>query len=138
MMNISARNQLAGKITSIEKGAVNAKIVVQLGEQSITSIITLSAVEDLALDVGSNVKAVIKSSSIMLMVGDAKISAQNQLNGKVKAIEKGAVNSHITVDVNGHSITSIVTISAVEDLNLAVGSDVKVIIKSSSVMLMAG
>ena len=136
-MNISARNQLSGKITFIEKGAVNAKVNVQLKEQSITSIITLSAVEDLALEVGSTVKAVIKSSSIMLLVGEAKISARNQLKGKVTAIEKGAVNSQITIDVDGQSVTSIVTISAVEDLNLAVGSTVKVIIKSSSVMLMA-
>ncbi len=136
-MNISARNQLSGKITSIEKGAVNTKVGVQLKEQSITSIITLSAVEDLALEVGSTVKAVIKSSSIMLLVGEAKISARNQLKGKVTAIEKGSVNSQITIDVDGQSVTSIVTISAVEDLNLAVGSDVKVIIKSSSVMLMA-
>jgi len=136
-MKISARNQLSGKVASIEKGAVNAKVVVQLGKQAITSIITLTAVEELSLDVSSEVKVVVKSSSIMLMVGDAKISARNQLAGKVTAIEKGAVNSQVTIDVDGQSITSIVTISAIEDLNLAVGSDVKVIIKSSSVMLMA-
>jgi len=136
-MKISARNQLSGKVASIDNGAVNAKVVVQLGKQTITSIITLTAVEELSLDVGSEVKVVVKSSSIMLMVGDAKISARNQIAGKVTAIEKGAVNSQVTIDVDGQSITSIVTISAIEDLNLAVGSDVKVIIKSSSVMLMA-
>ncbi|MFO1442113.1 TOBE domain-containing protein [Bacillus sp. Bva_UNVM-123] len=71
------------------------------------------------------------------MVGDAKISARNQLTGKVTAIEKGAVNTQVTVDIDGQAVTSVVTISAVEDLNLTVGSDVKVIIKSSSVMLVA-
>ncbi|WP_409970945.1 molybdopterin-binding protein [Bacillus sp. Bva_UNVM-123] len=136
-MKLSARNQLAGKITEIEKGAVNAKVTVQLGEQTITSIITITAVEDLALEVGSHVKAIVKSSSTMLMVGDAKISARNQLTGKVTAIEKGAVNTQVTVDIDGQAVTSVVTISAVEDLNLTVGSDVKVIIKSSSVMLVA-
>ncbi len=134
-MKISARNQLVGKITSIENGAVNAKVVVQLKEQTITSIITLTSVEELGLEVGSDVTAVIKSSETMLMVGDAKISARNQLKGKVTVINKGAVNSQVTVDVDGQPITSVVTISAVEDLGLAIGSEVKMIIKSSSIML---
>ena len=68
-MKISARNQLAGKIIDIKEGAVNAKVTLDIGGgKTITSIITMDSLKDLELMVGSQATAVIKSSSVMLMV----------------------------------------------------------------------
>lgn len=68
-MKLSARNQLKGKIAEIKEGAVNAKVVVQLnGGEKITSIITMDSLKELGLAVGSDVYAVIKSSSVMIAV----------------------------------------------------------------------
>ncbi|KWX79342.1 molybdenum-pterin-binding protein [Paenibacillus riograndensis] len=67
-MKISARNQFEGKVLSVEEGQVNAKIVVDTGGQQITSIISVEALRDLDLKEGSSVTAVIKASSVMLMV----------------------------------------------------------------------
>jgi len=66
-MALSARNQLAGTVVSIRKGAVNAEVVVALpGRQSIVSMITLESVKRLKLRKGARVKAVIKSSDVMI------------------------------------------------------------------------
>jgi molybdopterin-binding protein len=66
-MQISARNQLKGKVTSIKEGVVNAKVTIDIGhENQITSVITMEALQDLNITVGSDVIAIIKSSSVMI------------------------------------------------------------------------
>lgn len=66
-MKLSARNQLKGKIINIDEGDVTAKITVDIGnDNKITSTITVDAMKDLDLKVGSEVIAVIKSSSVMI------------------------------------------------------------------------
>ncbi|MGE9293143.1 MAG: TOBE domain-containing protein [Puniceicoccales bacterium] len=68
-MKISARNQLAGNVVSIEKGSVNSEVEIELsGGQKIVSIITNHAVESLGLTVGGVAVAIIKASSVMLGV----------------------------------------------------------------------
>ncbi|MGL4910926.1 MAG: TOBE domain-containing protein [Romboutsia sp.] len=67
-MKLSARNQLKGTVIEIVEGAVNAKVTVDIGGQTLTSIVTIDAVRELELSVGCEVKSVIKSSSVMLMV----------------------------------------------------------------------
>lgn len=68
-MKISARNTLAGKVVSIEEGAVNNEVVVELSEGvQVTSIITKKATADLGLTVGGEAFAIVKSSDVMLAV----------------------------------------------------------------------
>ncbi|MGP7818640.1 TOBE domain-containing protein [Niallia sp. 01092] len=67
-MKISARNQLTGKVVAVNEGAVNAKVDVELGEgKIITSIVSLDAVKELELTVGSEVTTLIKASNVLLM-----------------------------------------------------------------------
>ncbi|MDP4144225.1 MAG: TOBE domain-containing protein [Bacillota bacterium] len=67
-MKISARNQLTGKVVDIKEGAVNAKVVVDLGnDKLISSIISMDALNELEIKIGSEVTTVIKASSVMLM-----------------------------------------------------------------------
>jgi molybdopterin-binding protein len=65
-MRLSARNIITGTVTSIELGSVNAVVKVDIGGSTLTSVVTIDAVEELDLEVGSQVRAVIKSSSVML------------------------------------------------------------------------
>jgi molybdopterin-binding protein len=67
-MKLSARNVIRGTITEIDLGAVNAVIKVDIGATTLTSVITVAAVEELGLRIGSRVHAIIKSSSVMLAV----------------------------------------------------------------------
>ena len=67
-MKLSARNQLRGTIVGLEKGAVNARVKVDIGNDNrITASITNEAVENLELREGSEVTVVIKASDVMLM-----------------------------------------------------------------------
>ncbi|AQS88647.1 molybdenum-pterin-binding protein [Neoasaia chiangmaiensis NBRC 101099] len=64
-----------------------------------------------------------------------KLSARNQLKGRIVEIVKGATTSHIRIDVNGTVITSAITNEAVAELDLAVGKTAYAVIKASSVMV---
>jgi molybdopterin-binding protein len=65
-----------------------------------------------------------------------KISARNQIKGTVVSVTPGAVNATIKVDIGGGNvITSSITNEAVQDLSLASGDGVTVIVKSSDVMI---
>jgi len=67
-----------------------------------------------------------------------KLSARNQFKGKITSIKEGAVNAIVTIDIgNGNVITADITIAAVKDLGLAVGSEATAVVKSTSVMVMA-
>jgi molybdopterin-binding protein len=65
-----------------------------------------------------------------------RLSARNQLAGLVVAVVKGQTTAHVRVDIGGGKIvTSSITNEAVDDLALAVGDAVTVVIKSSDVMI---
>ena len=66
-MKISARNQLAGTVTSITPGAVNGQIKIAIGGGNIiTSSITEEAIADLGLQVGDPVTVLIKASDVLI------------------------------------------------------------------------
>ncbi|MGD0344169.1 MAG: TOBE domain-containing protein [Acidimicrobiales bacterium] len=66
-MRISARNQLPGTVVAVEKGAVMATVTVRLsGGEEVVAAITKDSVESLGIDVGDEVVAVIKSTSVMV------------------------------------------------------------------------
>ena len=65
-----------------------------------------------------------------------KLSARNQIRGRVVAVEKGQTTGHVRVDIgNGAVITSSITNEAIDDLQLKVGDDVTAVIKASDVMV---
>ena len=65
-----------------------------------------------------------------------KLSARNILKGKVTNVKKGAVAAQIAVDIGGGNvITSTITVDSADELGLAEGKEVSVIIKASEVIL---
>ena len=65
-----------------------------------------------------------------------KLSARNQLKGKVVAVVKGQTTAHVRIDIgNGIVITSSITNEAIDDLGLAVGDEAIAIIKASDVLI---
>lgn len=66
---ISARNQLHGRVIALEVDGVMAEVRVQVGDQELVSIITRSSAERLRLGVGDQVFALIKSTEIMIGKG---------------------------------------------------------------------
>ena len=65
-----------------------------------------------------------------------KLSARNQLPGKVLHVRKGQTTAHFRIDIgNGVVITSSITNEAVDDLSIAEGDEVIAVIKASDVMV---
>ena len=65
-----------------------------------------------------------------------KLSARNQLNGKVVGVELGAVMANVKIEVSEPGvITAVITKESVEKLGLAEGDDVAAIIKSTEVII---
>jgi molybdate transport system regulatory protein len=138
-MKISARNTLKGTIETVNKGAVNGIVKLNLGCRTITSDITNEAIEDLALAPGKEAYAVIKASNVMFAAGSepvAGLSCRNQLPGTVTTVTKGAVNGHVTLELPcGAHIKGSITNEAIDELGLAQGTPAVALIKSSDVMI---
>ena len=65
-----------------------------------------------------------------------KLSARNQLKGKIVEIIKGATTSHVRIDIGqGVIVTSAITNEAVSDLDLKTGDEAWAVIKASDVMV---
>jgi molybdopterin-binding protein len=65
-----------------------------------------------------------------------KLSARNQLKGKIVKLTPGAVNTEVVVELPGEQqIVSIITKTSSENLGLTVGKSVYAVIKASSVMI---
>jgi molybdopterin-binding protein len=65
-LDLSARNQLRGRIVSVAVEGVMAEVRVRIGEQELVSVITRGSAERLRLTAGDEVIAVIKSTEIMI------------------------------------------------------------------------
>jgi molybdopterin-binding protein len=63
------------------------------------------------------------------------ISARNQLEGKVVEVKLGEIMAHVVVKVGKNQVESVITRRSAEELGLKKGDQVKVVIKSTEVML---
>jgi len=139
MMKTSARNQLAGTVAAIQAGSVNDVIELDIqGGQRLVATVTSESSRNLGLAPGKSAFALIKASSVIIGLPDgaARLSARNQLAGKVSYIKRGAVNAEIGVQLDGGSVlVSIITNSSLDALELREGAAVVGIVKASSIIV---
>ena len=138
-MKLSARNKFIGKVTDVTRGAVNGIVKIELSNgQHITSSITLEAIDDLDITVGKEITAIIKSTSVLIGRGHLTLSARNKLSGTIIDINRGAVNAIVKVELPSKVvITASITLEAVDELDLTVGTEVTAVVKASEVLIMA-
>ena len=135
-MILSARNKLPGVITGIDKGAVNSIVRLDVGGTPVSATISIAAVNDLDLAVGKEAFAVIKATDVMIGKGPMRLSARNRLEGIVTAVDEGAVNAIVHMDVcGGNKISATISMAAVRELELTVGCSAVAVIKATSVMI---
>lgn len=67
-MKISARNQLAGTVAEVHKGATTSHVVIEVQGAKIFASITNEAVAELGLEKGKKAIAIIKASDVMVAV----------------------------------------------------------------------
>lgn len=139
LMKTSARNQLTGVVASVEAGAVNDVIQLELqGGQRLVATITRESTSSLGLAPGKSAFALIKASSVIVAIldGAMRLSARNQLKGVVSYIRRGAVNAEVGIELSGGSVmVSVITLASLETLGLRDGLEVVAIVKASSIIL---
>jgi molybdopterin-binding protein len=67
MRRVSGRNQLVGRIASVRISGLMAEVVLSIGEQRITSIITATSARDMNLKAGQTAAALIKATEVMIL-----------------------------------------------------------------------
>jgi molybdopterin-binding protein len=67
-----------------------------------------------------------------------RLSARNQIPARVTGINTGEAIANVELDANGTRLVASVTVEAVRQLGLSVGSEVTAVIKASDVILAAG
>jgi molybdopterin-binding protein len=67
-----------------------------------------------------------------------KLSARNQIEGKIVELEVAGVMAHVTVQVGKNQIESVITRRSAEEMKLKIGDRVSAVIKSTEVMLQKG
>jgi len=138
-MRTSARNALRGVVADIAEGAVNSEVSLQISPTlAIVAIISRPSVEILGLEAGKAAVALIQASDVILSVGAEapRTSARNALIGVVAAVDEGAVNSEVVVDLaDGKTLVATVTRRSARDLELGRGAPVTALVKASQVIL---
>jgi len=66
-VKVSGRNRLKGEVKNVVLGEVMAKVVLQVGDNRITSVITREAAEEMEIKEGKEITALIKSTEVMLI-----------------------------------------------------------------------
>ncbi len=64
---VSGRNQLVGRIVEVKISGLLAKVVLEIGDQRITSIITADAAREMQLRKGQTAAALIKATEVMIV-----------------------------------------------------------------------
>jgi molybdate transport system regulatory protein len=137
-MRTSARNQFIGEVAEVKHGAVNDEVTLRTQDGlEIVAIITHGSATSLGLAAGKKAFALVKASSVIVMVDVAKsqVSARNCFAGTVSAVTKGAVNSEVVIGAGSAQIAAIITNDSVERLGLASGKAATAIFKASSVIV---
>lgn len=67
MRRLSGRNQLVGRIESVQISGLMAEVVISIGEQQITSMITARSAREMNLRPGQTAAALIKATEVMIL-----------------------------------------------------------------------
>ena len=132
---LSARNQFAGKVTSVKEGAVNGTVTLDVNGAAVTATISMDSIKNLGIKAGEEATAFVKATEVMVGLGELKISARNQFAGKIAEIEAGAVNSIIVIEAAVGTISATISNAAVAELGLEAGKEATAVIKATSVMI---
>ena len=65
-MELSARNQIQGKVKSVESQGLTAEVIVDIGGNELVSSITKASADRLKLKAGDAVTVVIKASEVLI------------------------------------------------------------------------
>ena len=66
-MQMSTRNRLPGTVTEVVRGEAAAKVTIRVGDNHVVALITRESAEELGLEVGQEVTALVKATDVMIL-----------------------------------------------------------------------
>lgn len=69
-MRLSTRNRLPGTVTEVVKGEAAAKVTLQVGDNHVVALITRESADELGLEAGQQVTALVKATDVMIMTDE--------------------------------------------------------------------
>jgi molybdopterin-binding protein len=69
-MRLSTRNRLPGTVTEVVKGEAAAKVTLQVGDNRMVALITRESADELGLEPGKQVTALVKATDVMVMTDE--------------------------------------------------------------------
>jgi len=73
-MKLSTRNRLPGEITEVVKGEAAAKVTLRVGDNHMVTLITRESADELGLEVGMQVTALVKATDVMILTDEGGIA----------------------------------------------------------------
>ncbi len=74
MSKLSTRNRLPGTVTEVVKGDAAAKVTIRVGDFTMTALITRESADELGLEDGQEVTALVKATDVMILTGDGDLA----------------------------------------------------------------
>lgn len=73
-MKMSTRNRLPGTVTEVVKGEAAAKVTIRVGDNHIVALITRESADELGLEIGKEVTALVKATDVMVLTDDGGVA----------------------------------------------------------------
>jgi len=135
----SARNSFFGKISSIKKGDIQAKVeMITLSGDIVTTIITRDSLSRLGLKMGSLITAEVKAPWVILQKSnrEPKSTAENRFSGTITRISRGKITTEYVVRIlDGTELCSVVSTANARQMGFRENERVWVTFNSFSVVL---
>jgi molybdopterin-binding protein len=73
-MQISTRNRLPGTVTEVVRGEAAAKVTIRVGDNNMVALITRESADELGLEPGKEVTALVKATDVMVLTDDGGVA----------------------------------------------------------------
>ena len=73
-MKLSTRNRLPGTVTEVVKGEAATRVSLQVGDNHMVALITTESAEELGLEIGSQVTALVKATDVMVLTDEGDLA----------------------------------------------------------------
>ncbi len=129
-------NSLTGEITAIKVSGNLSLVDIKVGECPFKSIVVATPNTVDYLTTGNQIKVLFKETEVIIGKGkDMPISLRNKMQAKITTLNKGQLLAKLQLNTNAGEVVAIITSMAVEQLQLAVGTDVLAMVKTNEILL---
>jgi molybdopterin-binding protein len=73
-MQLSTRNRLPGTVTEVVKGEAAATVTLQVGDNHVVALITRESADELGLEPGKQVTALVKATDVMVLTDEGGVA----------------------------------------------------------------